>query len=53
MLSHYGLDLLPVMTEILAKHCGWSTQDCDRQIKDYHTYIQQNCIPDYELSEQS
>ncbi|WP_026733770.1 glycerol-3-phosphate dehydrogenase [Fischerella sp. PCC 9605] len=53
MLSHYGLDLLPVMTEILAKHCGWSTQDCDRQIKDYHTYIQQNCIPDYALSEQS
>ncbi|MCX7597028.1 MAG: glycerol-3-phosphate dehydrogenase/oxidase, partial [Fischerella sp.] len=50
MLSHYGLDLLPVMTEILTKHCGWSAQDCDRQIKDYHTYIQQNCIPDYELS---
>ncbi|ARV62984.1 glycerol-3-phosphate dehydrogenase [Nostocales cyanobacterium HT-58-2] len=53
MLTHYGLDLLPVMTEILGKHCGWSAEDCDRQIEDYRTYIQENCIPDYELSRES
>ncbi|MBF2008135.1 MAG: glycerol-3-phosphate dehydrogenase [Chlorogloeopsis fritschii C42_A2020_084] len=51
MLRNYGLDLLPVMTEVLTKHCGWSSQDCDRQVEDYYTYIQLNCIPDYQLTD--
>ncbi|MDJ0798243.1 MAG: glycerol-3-phosphate dehydrogenase [Calothrix sp. MO_167.B12] len=50
MLDNYGLDLLPVIIKTLFDHCDWSLEDCDQQRNDYYTYIQQNCIPDYQLS---
>lgn len=52
MHAHYGLDLLPVLTEMLQKYCSWSEQECDVQVKDYRTYMEQNCIPDYVLTAQ-
>ncbi|MGQ4647113.1 glycerol-3-phosphate dehydrogenase [Lyngbya aestuarii] len=50
MKAHYGLELLPVITETLKQHCGWSDQKCDSQVADYFTYMKENCIPDYALA---
>jgi glycerol-3-phosphate dehydrogenase len=51
MQGNYGLHLLPVMCEILQKYCGWSEAKCDRQMQEYHTFMRDNCIPDYLLEE--
>ena len=48
--GNYGRDLLPVITDVLAAHCGWSREACDRQQADYHAYIEANCLPDYGIS---
>jgi glycerol-3-phosphate dehydrogenase len=50
MLANYGFDALPALTETLAQHCGWSREECDRQVTDYRTYIETNCLPDYCLT---
>jgi glycerol-3-phosphate dehydrogenase len=50
MTGNYGLNLLPVMTDILKKYCGWSQTKCDRSCQEYRTYMEENCIPDFELS---
>lgn len=50
MQAHYGLELLPVITELLKKYCGWSEQKCSQQVADYHDYMKKNCIPDYALT---
>jgi len=50
MNGHYGLNLLPVVTETLEKHCGWTKEQSDRAIADYRFYMEHNCIPDYQLS---
>ena len=47
--GNYGLDLLPVVTETLQEYCGWSQKRCDRAIEDYKTYMEENCIPDFQL----
>ena len=52
MHNHYGLDLLPVLTETLQKYCGWSQARCDRACSEYRTYMEENCIPDYQLNKQ-
>ena len=49
MNGHYGMNLLPVVTETLQKHCGWSQEQSDRALADYHFYMEHNCIPDYQL----
>jgi glycerol-3-phosphate dehydrogenase len=49
MNGNYGLDLLPVVTETLQKYCDWDLEQCDRASADYRCYMQQNCIPDYQL----
>ena len=49
--GNYGLDLLPVLTKTLQNYCGWSQEQCDRACADYRTYMAENCIPDYQLSE--
>ena len=49
MHGDYGFELLPVLTEILQKYCGWSKSDCDRATVEYRTYMENNCIPDYLL----
>lgn len=50
MEGNYGLKLLPIMTEILQKYCGWNQTQCDRSCQEYRTYMEENCIPDFELS---
>ncbi|MBE9045666.1 glycerol-3-phosphate dehydrogenase [Pleurocapsales cyanobacterium LEGE 10410] len=49
MNGHYGLDLLPVVTETLQKYCGWTQEKCDRDCANYRFFMEQNCIPDYQL----
>jgi glycerol-3-phosphate dehydrogenase len=48
MQNNYGLDLLPILTDILQECCGWSRERCDRAITEYRNYMQDNCIPDYQ-----
>ncbi|VEP14787.1 Glycerol-3-phosphate dehydrogenase [Hyella patelloides LEGE 07179] len=51
MNGNYGLDLLPVVTETLRKYCGWSQEKCDRSSQEYRTFMEENCIPDYQLKD--
>ena len=44
----YGLSLLPKVTKILQKHCGWSFTQCQTQVEDYLNYMMRHCIPEYE-----
>ncbi|MEL6489728.1 MAG: glycerol-3-phosphate dehydrogenase/oxidase [Cyanobacteria bacterium J06621_3] len=48
--DNYGRDALPGMVETLQRHCGWSSEVCDRQLKDYQAYLKTHAIPDYQLS---
>jgi glycerol-3-phosphate dehydrogenase len=50
MHANYGFDALPGIVEALARHCGWPEEECDRQISQYHTYIKENCLPDYAIA---
>lgn len=50
MSGNYGMDLLPAVTETLQKHCGWTSEQCDRACNDYRFYMEHNCIPDYQLA---
>ena len=49
MNGHYGMNLLPVVTETLQKYCGWTQEQCDRACADYRFYMEHNCIPEYQL----
>ena len=51
MNSDYGMDLLPVVTEILQKYCGWTKEQCDRAKDEYRFYMEHNCIPDYQIAQ--
>ncbi|MBE9128729.1 MULTISPECIES: glycerol-3-phosphate dehydrogenase [unclassified Coleofasciculus] len=50
MYANYGLDLLPVLTQTLSRYCGWTSQECDRQVENYRAYMEANCIPDYVIA---
>lgn len=50
MNGEYGMNLLPVVTETLQKHCGWNQEQSDRAIDEYRFYMEHNCIPDYQLA---
>ena len=50
MHANFGLELLPVLTETLKKYCGWTQEKCDRACQEYRTYMEENCIPDYQLT---
>ena len=50
MNGNYGMDLLPVVSETLQKHCNWSVEQCDRAGNDYRFYMEHNCIPDYQMA---
>ena len=49
MNGHYGINLLPVVTETLQKHCNWTQEQSDRACADYRFFMEHNCIPDYQL----
>ena len=49
MRGNYGFDALPVVADVLKRYCGWSEEQCDRNLLDYYTYMRDNCIPDYQL----
>jgi glycerol-3-phosphate dehydrogenase len=49
MHANYGFDALPAIVDALSRHCGWSEEECDRQIANYHRYINNNCLPDYAM----
>ena len=48
---NYGLDVLPIVSEIVKTHCGWSQSKRDRATEEYYDYMKGNCIPDYVLAE--
>ena len=49
--GNYGLDLLPTVTKILSEYCGWSQEKCDRACQEYRTFMEENCIPDYQVKD--
>ena len=49
MQENYGFNALPVVIDVLSRYCGWSRERCDRAVVGYHTYMRENCIPDYLL----
>jgi glycerol-3-phosphate dehydrogenase len=49
MHGNYGFDALPVVAEVLQQYCGWDEARCDRNIQNYHRFMEANCIPDYAL----
>ena len=53
MNGHYGLNLLPAVTETLEQYCGWNKEQSDRAVADYRFYMEHNCIPDYQLASMS
>ena len=46
--ANYGRDALAPMVETLQQHCGWSEEECDRQLQAYHQYVKNHALPDYE-----
>jgi glycerol-3-phosphate dehydrogenase len=44
----YGFEILPQVTEILARDAGWSSDRCEHQVADYRAYMRTHCIPDYQ-----
>jgi len=48
MNGQYGMDLLPVVSQTLQKHCGWTPEKCDRAVEEYRFYMEHNCIPDFQ-----
>jgi glycerol-3-phosphate dehydrogenase len=53
MHRHYGFDALPVVANVLREYCGWSEERCDRNIRTYHQFMAENCIPDYAIGQES
>ncbi|MGD1856994.1 MAG: glycerol-3-phosphate dehydrogenase/oxidase [Leptolyngbyaceae cyanobacterium] len=51
MRGNYGFKALPVLAEVLKRYCGWSEEQCDRNLLDYYTYMRDNCIPEYQLDQ--
>lgn len=51
MQTNYGFDVLPAVTTILQQYCNWSAADCDRQVQDYHRYMENNSLPDFVMAQ--
>lgn len=49
----YGLDVLPVVKDVLYNYCGWSQQQLEQATQQYNHYMTENCIPDYVLAEKA
>ncbi|MEA5449307.1 glycerol-3-phosphate dehydrogenase/oxidase [Leptolyngbya sp. CCNP1308] len=53
MHKNYGFAALPVVAQVLRDRCGWSEERCDRNIRTYHQFMAENCIPDYAMGQES
>jgi glycerol-3-phosphate dehydrogenase len=53
MAGDYGFDILPTLSDVLQRHCGWQPEDCDQQQQAYRAFMEANCIPDYALAASS
>ena len=53
MHGNYGFDALPAVADVLQQYCGWDEDRCDRNIRNYHRFMEANCIPDYEIGQQA
>ncbi len=53
MHHNYGFDALPMVAQVLREYGGWSEELCDRNIRAYHQFMAQNCIPDYALEQEA
>ncbi|MEM9483062.1 MAG: glycerol-3-phosphate dehydrogenase/oxidase [Cyanobacteria bacterium P01_F01_bin.116] len=51
MRGNYGFDALSVVADVLQRYCGWSEEQCDRNLIDYYNYMRDNCIPEYQLAQ--
>ena len=49
MNGQYGMNLLPEVLDTLQQYCGWDRERCDRARAEYQSFMEQNCIPDYQL----
>lgn len=48
--GNYGLDLLPVISATLVQYCDWTAEKCDRACQEYQVYMEDNAIPDYQMT---
>jgi len=53
MKGEYGLNLLPEITIVLQKYCGWTLEQCDLAVDEYRFYMEHNCIPEYQLNQKA
>lgn len=53
MRADYGLPLLPLLSDLLQRYCGWSAAECAKQATYYSTFMRDNCIPDYAVDQYS
>jgi glycerol-3-phosphate dehydrogenase len=49
MQFNYGLDLLPIVGDVLQRYCDWSEAKVETAILEYHQFMQTHCIPDFAL----
>lgn len=50
MQENYGLNALPIISEVLQQYCGWTAERCDRNAQNYLDYMRDNCVPDFQLA---
>ncbi len=48
MHSHYGMNLLPSLTDTLRQYCGWDEHKCNQERERYINYMNNNCLPDFD-----
>lgn len=53
MQLHYGLSVLPIVSEVLETYCGWSKQQQHQATQAYYAYMENNCIPDFVITKRS
>ncbi|MEM8603737.1 MAG: glycerol-3-phosphate dehydrogenase/oxidase [Cyanobacteria bacterium P01_H01_bin.121] len=49
--GHYGLHLLPEMTDLMRRYCDWDNAKCERESHAYRQFMETSCIPDYLLEQ--
>ncbi|MGK7906368.1 MAG: glycerol-3-phosphate dehydrogenase [Synechococcus sp.] len=47
VLDDYGGEAVAAIADILMRYCNWDWPTCQKQTTQHHTYMLENCIPDY------